>query len=172
MYYILDLSEKKSINIASHNSISIIIRTAVVNRRVIMRVVFIPPSQDEFKKLFMRSPLKHGGGLSDISIFSPHISNRRGGGVLSTLSGIARKVFPFMIKTLKPVAKQFGASVLNDVISGRRDFKTSLKKNGIKALKKSGSRILRPSGRVTKNRRRTKKVKKRRGYKTSVFDIV
>ena len=80
----------------------------------------------------MRSPLKHGGGLSDISILSPHISNRRGGGVLSTLSGIAMKIFPFMVKTLKPAARQFGASVLNDVISGRRDFKSSLKKMVLK----------------------------------------
>ena len=137
-----------------------------------MRVVFIPPSRDEFKKLFMTAPLRHGGGLSDISIFTPHISNRRGGGMLSTLSGIARKVFPFMAKTLKPVAKQFGASVLNDVMSGRRDLKTSLKRNGVKALKNTGSKILQQSGSVSKNRRKIKKVKNRRRYKTSVFDIV
>ena len=137
-----------------------------------MRIVFIPPSRDEFKKLFMRPPLRHGGGLSDISIFTPHISNRRGGGMLSTLSGIARKVFPFMAKTLKPVARQFGASVLNDVISGKRDFKSSLKRNGFKALKNTGSKILRQSRNVNKKRKKIgKKVKTRRGYKTSVFDI-
>ena len=84
------------------------------------------------------------------------------------LSGIARRVFPFMMKTMKPVARQFGASVLNDVISGKRDLKTSIKRNGLRALKRTGKKILRGSG---KQRRRLILNKKKNDlYKRIVFD--
>ena len=35
----------------------------------IMRITFIPPSENEFKLLFTSSPLHKGGGLDAINIF-------------------------------------------------------------------------------------------------------
>ena len=132
----------------------------------------MPPSEAEFRRLFTTTPLKRGGAINDISVFNPPISYRRGGGVLSALSGIARRVFPFIVKTMKPMAKQFGTSVINDVISGKRDFKTSVKKHGVRALKKTGSQFLKKSSKVDKQKRRISKTKRGKGYKRSVFDIV
>ena len=155
-----------------------------------MRVTFTPPSETEFKQLFLSSPLKKGGGLEDISIFQPRgIPHRRGSGIFSILSGVAKKVLPFLMKAAKPAAQEFGSSVVRDILK-KKSLRQSLKKNGIKALKKTGMRIVRGSGRVKKKkmrnnnksnkirRRRRKKNKKNnkkrssrsKGYKSSIFD--
>ena len=157
-----------------------------------MRVTFTPPSETEFKQLFLSSPLKKGGGLEDINIFQPRgIPHRRGSGIFSILTGVAKKVLPFLMKAAKPAAQEFGSSVVRDILK-KKSLRQSLKKNGIKALKKTGMRIVRGSGRVKKKkmrnnnnsnkirrrRRRRKKNKKNnkkrssrsKGYKSSIFD--
>ena len=132
-----------------------------------LRVVFFPPSEVEFEKLLGRDSFKNGGGLSDISIFQPR---KRGGGILSSLSGIARKVFPFLMKSLKQPVKEFGASALGDVISKKRNFKESVKRHGLKAIKRSGKNMVKYSdGRVRKNNK-TRKTSKT--YKRSVFYLI
>ena len=121
-----------------------------------MRVTFTPPTENEFKQLFLSSPLKKGGGLEDINIFQPRgITHRRGSGIFSLLTGVAKKVLPFLMKAAKPAAKEFGSSVVRDVLK-KKSLRQSLKKNGIKALKKTGMRLVRGSGRVTKKKEEQK----------------
>ena len=152
-----------------------------------MRVTFAPPSENEFKHLFLSSPLKKGGGLDDINIFQPRgIPHRRGSGIFSILSGVAKKVLPFLVKAAKPAAKEFGSSVLKDVLN-KKPLGQSLKKHGVKALKKTGARLIRGSGKVRKvkkknlkkkkkkNRKNMKKKKNKKSshsnsYKTCIFD--
>ena len=130
-----------------------------------MRVTFTPPSENEFKHLFLASPLKKGGGLEDISIFQPKgIPHRRGSGIFSILSGVAKRVLPFLIKAAKPAAQEFGSSIVKDVLR-KKPLRQSLKKNGIKALKKTGLRLVRGSGKMKK-----KKSKSSNGYKRCIFD--
>ena len=74
-----------------------------------MRILFIPPSEYEFKVLFSSTPLHKRSGLDDINIFQPRkihhsVGNRRVGG---TFSFIAKRVLPFIFKAAKPAAKQF-----------------------------------------------------------------
>lgn len=136
-----------------------------------MRILFIPPSEADFKVLFNADPLKNGGSISDISFFTPA---KRGGGVLSLISRIAKRVFPFLVRSAKPAVKQFGLSMLNDVVSGRRNVKKSLKKRGIAALKQTGRNMIKEmngSGRNIKKGRIQKKKDVER-YKRSVFDLV
>ena len=141
-----------------------------------MRVTFTPPSETEFKQLFLSSPLKKGGGLEDINIFQPRgIPHRRGSGIFSILTGVAKKVLPFLMKAAKPATREFGSSVVRDVLK-KKSLRQSLKKNGIKALKKTGMRIVRGSGKVKKKKMRNKNKKKKKrtshskGYKSCIFD--
>ena len=119
-----------------------------------MRVVFIPPNENEFRELLSPQSVDnilkvHGGGLSDIRTFTP-APRRRGGGIFST---IAKTIFPFLMKTVTPVAKEFGSSVLKDVFIDKRPLKSSLEDRGIGALKEVGKRVFNGSGRVRKRRR-------------------
>ena len=131
-----------------------------------MRVTFTPPSENEFKQLFLASPLKKGGGLEDINVFQPRgIPYRRGSGIFSILSGVAKRVLPFLIKATKPAAREFGSSVVKDILK-KKPLRQSLKKNGIKALKKTGVRLVRGTGKVRKKR----KNRHPKNYKSCIFD--
>ena len=142
-----------------------------------MRILFTPPSEDEFKQLFLSSPLRKGGGLDDISIFQPKgIPYRRGSGVLSFISGVAKKILPFIWKAAKPSAKEFGSNVVRDVLN-KKPLRQSLKKNGLKAVRKTGVRLIRGSGKVQKKRRNVVKKKKKKNktagqsnYISNIFD--
>ena len=149
-----------------------------------MRIAFIPPSEDDFKSLFLSTPLHKGGGLSDINIFQPRhhtVSprSRKGGGIFSFL---AKKVLPFIIKAAKPSAKTFATSVLKDVITGKTPIKQSIKKHGIKAVKETGMKMLTGSGRIIKKKKskqvlktlrsRVKKKYSAGRYKKDIFDII
>ena len=141
----------------------------------IMRIAFAPPSENDFKHLFSSAPLRKGGGFSDISIFQPRglTYRRRGGGILSFISGVAKRVLPFLAKTAAPAAREFGAEVVKDIIQKKKPIRQSLKKNGIKALKKTGLRILRGSGLDNKRKKRMamkKKKRKRNEYIRDIFD--
>ena len=116
-----------------------------------MCIAFTPPTESEFKQLFLSSPLRKGGGLEDISIFTPKgLPYRRGAGVLSFISGVAKRILPFLFKAAKPAAQEFGASVIKDVIRGKQPIHKSLKKNGLKAIKKTGLRLIRGPGKNIK----------------------
>ena len=152
-----------------------------------MRITFIPPTEHDFKMLFLSSPLRKGGGLQDINIFQPKYStlsrkSRKGGGIFSFL---AKRVLPFIFKAAKPSAKTFISSVVDDVTSGKRPIKQSIKKHGIKALKDTGMKLISGSGKVRRRKRRNplktiknkkimKKKKKKvvRRYKSDIFDII
>ena len=124
-----------------------------------MRVTFIPPTEDDFKKLFLSQPLRKGGGLEDISVFYP--GRRRGGSILSAISGVAKKVIPFLFRAVSPSAKEFGRAVITDMITEKRPLRDSLKRHGIRAAKSAGLRILNGSGRVRSKLIRKKKKKSR-----------
>ena len=134
-----------------------------------MRIAFTPPSESEFKQVFLSpSILKKGAGLEDISVFTPKgIPYRRGSGILSFISGVAKRILPFIIKAAKPAAKEFGSSVVKDVIRGKQPIRKSLKKNGIKAIKKTGIRLIKGSGRNIK-----KSKSKKRRYIRDIFDSI
>ena len=70
---------------------------------------FQVPTTEEFDRIFIKSLTKKGGGLDDIKYFSPvSVRGRRGGGLFSILSGIAKRVAPFVLKTIAPEAINFG----------------------------------------------------------------
>ena len=132
-----------------------------------MRIIFTPPTESEFKQLFLSSPLRKGGGLEDIAIFTPKtIPHRRGSGILSFISGVAKRVLPFLFRAAKPAAKEFGTKVIQDIVQGKRPIRKSLKKNGIKALKKTGIRLIKGSGKIIK------KKKQQCRYKRDIFDLI
>lgn len=145
-----------------------------------MRVSFIPPSEEEFRKLFQSHPMRKGGGLDDISVFYP--GRRRGGSILSAMSGIARRVIPFLFRAVKPSVKEFGRGVLTDMITNERPLKESLKNHGIRAVKSTGARLLKGSGRVRKRKKTTsgrgdvRKKGSRKGkvatYKNDVYGLL
>ena len=158
-----------------------------------MRIIFTPPSEEEFKQLFHSIPLRKGGGLNDISVFQPYLPsiqrhNRKGAGFFSFISGIAKNVLPFLFNAAKPAAKQFGTAVMKDVLEGNVPIKKSLKRHGMNALKDTGLRLLKGSGRINKKKRRkrrgrsvTRKIKrnlkkkksnKKLQYKSDIFSLV
>ena len=163
-----------------------------------MRVIFTPPTEAEFTKLLGTLTLKKGGGLDDITIFQPYSTSlrgrQRGGGFFSFISGVAKRVLPFLFKAAKPAVKEFGSSVVQDIIKGDVPIKKSLKKHGIRALKNTGERLIKGSGKIKKKQKTnvskklkktlkkiktetSKKKKKRktstsRDYKRDIFSIV
>lgn len=133
-----------------------------------MRNMFIPPTRQEFDTLFLESHLK-GGGLHDIKVFYPPPLQRarRGGGIFSILSGLAKKAIPFLIRNVAPEAVRMGQGVLGDVLEGRK-LRESLKSRGVEALKGVGKRIARGGGRIKK--RRVKQRKRKTCYKNDIFN--
>ena len=120
-----------------------------------MRVVFNPPSEADFKRLFAaHSTLSllrtNGGGLNDIKTFTP-LPRRRGGGIFSS---VFKTVLPFIMKTAKPIATKFGKNVLKDVITDGKSIKQSLKSRSVDALKDVGRNVF--IGRVTKKKKKAK----------------
>ena len=138
-----------------------------------MRITFIPPCEDDFKRLFLSVPLRKGGGIEDIDVFQPSVGYRKGSGILSFISGIAKKVFPFLVKAAKPSVKEFGSSVVKDVLTGNTPLRKSLKNNGMKAIQQTGLRLIR--GRVNKKKKNIKKVNNNknpaRKYKRDIFEM-
>ena len=135
-----------------------------------MRILFAPPSENEFKKLFSINRKVNGGGLNDITVFNPSV--RRGGGIFST---IARRVLPFLFNTVKPVVKEFGKNVASDILLNNKPWKETLKKRGVTALKETGRRVFSGSGssRVRKKSTRVKrdKIHKKRMKKHGIKDV-
>ena len=123
-----------------------------------MRVIFSQPTEYEFKRLLSANTVirnNYGGSLSDIRIFTPTL-RRRGGGFFAD---IAKKVLPFLVKNVTPAAKEFGASVIKDVLLDNKPIRNSIRKRGVNALKNVGRSILKGSGRVKKRKNKAKKAK-------------
>ena len=128
------------------------------------RVAFVPPSENDFKILFDRDKThvsRRGSGLSDITVFSPPapIRYRKGAGIFSAISGIAKRVIPLLFRAAKPAVKEFGVNMVKDIVS-KRPIKKSLKKHGLRAVRKTGRNLLRGSGRVKK------------AYKKNVYSLI
>lgn len=140
-----------------------------------MRIIFTPPTENEFKQIFLSTPLRKGGGFEDISIYTPKtIPYRRGSGILSFISGVAKRVLPMLVKAAKPAAKEFGKNMINDIIQ-KKSLRKSLKRNGIHALKQTGIKLMKGSGKKKINRKRKiskKKNTRRRRYKSDIFDFI
>ena len=145
-----------------------------------MRSTFAPPTRHEFDFLFLEHHPRVGGGLDDISIFIPPPTqrSRRGGGLFSTLGGLAKKALPFLWRSVAPEAARLGRDVLGDVLEGKK-FRESLKTRGVSALKNVGSRLVRGGRvrkRITKGKSKTKKRKPKYRvakscYKSDIFDV-
>ena len=142
-----------------------------------MRVAFIPPSVGEYKTLFSSGvQLRKGGGLDDIRILNSTADYHRGGGIFSTLAGIAKRAFPFLLKNIiAPSALSFGRDVLTDISQGNTDIKSTLKKRGLEAAREAGRRLVSGGGK-RKNKcsigRIGKRKRVRKCHKDDIFSVV
>lgn len=144
------------------------------------RVVFYPPTENEFKTLLSSLPSSIGGSLSDIQTVKfapPSRHHQRGAGFFSTIANIAKTAMPFLFRTFAPSALKFTRDVIDDVSGGDRNLKGVLKKRGFEALRGVGSRIMK-GGKKRKHKRtpkdakrKKKKIKKGRGCKGSTKDV-
>lgn len=121
-----------------------------------MRAPLIIPTENEFLVLFQHPQiLKKGGALSDIETFKSPIFYQRGSGIFSLLKGIGRRVLPFIIKNVMPEAVDLGRGIFQDVGSGKKNFRESLKHRGLAAVKGVARRAT--GGRVKKKKKRGKR---------------
>ena len=144
-----------------------------------MRRAFIPPTRHEFDGIFLEGHVR-GGGLEDIRIFLPPPiqRGRRGAGIFTALSGLAKRAIPFLMRNVAPEAVRMGKGVIGDVLEGRR-LRDSLKARGLTILKGVGERLAR-GGKIRKKHKKviTKKRKKRQlkskaarvCYKNDIFN--
>ena len=140
------------------------------------RVAFIEPSLDEYLLLFggptARKKYSVGGALNDIEIFTaPPRRALQGSGLFSSLAGLAKRVFPFLVKAIKPSALELGQNVLSDLQTGKSNLRDSLKRRGMEALKSTGRRIVTGSGKRRRRKRRKGRVEKRRKTKQKRMTI-
>jgi len=137
-----------------------------------MRATLITPSKDEYLALFENPRiLKRGGALSDITTFQSPVLYQKGAGLFSFLRGIGRRAIPFIMKNVVPEALDMGKGILDDVATGRDNFKQSLKQRGLSALKGVGRRATttKGAGRIKKKKKKTRKPRRSKCYKTDVF---
>ena len=123
------------------------------------RVLFYPPSEDEFSSLLGQIYYSSGSGLDNIRIakFSaPTRLHQRGGGFFSSLANLAKTAAPFLYRTIAPSALKFTQDVIQDVSSGQSGLKGALKKRGIQALKGVATKLMK-GGRKKRQRRSIKK---------------
>lgn len=126
------------------------------------RVVFLPPTEEEFSTLFRGSISHKGGGLDSIQTFVPPTRyHQRGGGFFSTIANIAKTALPFLFRAVAPSAVQFTHDVIKDVSTGERGIKNALKNRGVEALRGVGHRLLKGGGK----KRRLKGTKGKKGKK-------
>lgn len=114
-----------------------------------MRVVYIPPTVEDFDLLFSN----RGSGLSDIRVY-----HNRGGSLLSVVGRFARYALPFLKSIIVPEVGNFAKNVADDIGQGR-SIKRVLKKRGIESVLNVGKRVVKKArgGRVRKNKSVTKK---------------
>lgn len=135
-----------------------------------MRVIFIQPTEYEFRKLLSSNNVlknSNGGALSDIKIFTP-TPRRRGGGFFTD---IGRKIIPFLVKSVTPAAREFGSSVVKDLLINNKSLKDSVKHRGVAALKRVGRNMVGDSGGVLKSVKRNGRSKIKKKRKNAIKDV-
>lgn len=146
------------------------------------RVLFTPPSEDEYASLLGHLPYSTGSGLANIKVAKFPIPttryHQRGGGLFGTLANLAKTAAPFLFRAIAPSAMQFTQDVIKDVSSGDRGVKDALRKRGVEALKGVGSRLMKGGKRSrqtitrkNKNKKSNRKRKKKNVCGKNIRDI-
>ena len=123
--------------------------------RAIGRTPFRTPSKHDYIRLFASTHA--GGGLNQIRIY-----RKRGGGILSGLLSLGRRVLPYLGKFIAPVAMDFTRGVASDIIEGKTNLRKSLKDRGITGLKEVGKKIVRGGGKGGRIRKQKRKIKQKK----------
>ena len=105
---------------------------------------------------------------------------RRGGGIFTLLSGLAKKAVHFLLCNVAPEAMKIGKDILGDVLEGRR-FRESVKDRGVAPLNGVGRRLTRGCRVKKKKNLHTPEKTKKNGpkrhrvakscYKSDIFDM-
>ena len=139
-----------------------------------MRVKFQSLGEKECLELLQKNSsfLTYGNGLSDINVFKRHKLTKASGhlnvghGIFTNiLAKYGPKILPFVKKYLIPVAKEMGANVASDVLSGKSSLKKSLKNRGKESLKHVGARIIRGDGLYISRKKKVKITKRKKHIK-------
>lgn len=138
-----------------------------------MRSIYHAPDAKHFDLLFIDShTVQHGGSADDIRIFNSSLYGQRGGGLFTFLGSLFRKSIPFMKNLILPAAGDMTRGIAHDIANGN-SFKSSLRRQGMDALRTVGRRIVRGGskkgkGKKNKTKKTTKKKYKRKLPVTSV----
>jgi hypothetical protein len=101
--------------------------------------------QEDFFNLY--HPQRGGTvGLDGSTFFRANLGRQRGSGIGGIFGAIARRLIPFATKYILPHAKTLLGNFASDVFDKNRNWKESLKENGINALKGVGRDVLTQSG--------------------------
>ena len=122
------------------------------------------PDVNELVRLYSRQQTG-GGGLDDNLLFyKSSYKRQRGGGLGSIFGTIARTLLPFAKKLLPaaktylfPHAKKAALGIADDVLAGK-NFKSSFKEHGKKAINTAIHDALDQSGSGARKKRRKKKI--------------
>ena len=101
---------------------------------------------DDMELFFRKLPVQYGGAATmDRPMFFAGVRRQRGAGIGGIFGTLARRLLPFAKKYILPHALEAVKNVASDLSEGK-NFKQSLKQNGIGALKSAGNQILNQSG--------------------------
>lgn len=137
--------------------------------------------EEDFYRLYHP---QHGGALFYKSTFDRQyghgnlfyksgFSRQHGHGIGGIFGAIGRRLLPFLKNIVWPSAKKAISRVAVDVLENNRDWKESVKEQGLEALKGIGANIMNQSGTGIRRRRRVSnnsiriKPKRRRTRKKS-----
>ena len=127
------------------------------------RVLFFPPTEDEFSSLLGQVNYLSGSGLENIRIAkfpAPGRLHQRGGGFFSSLARLAKSAVPFLYRTFAPSALKFTQDVIQDVSGGESGLKGALKKRGVQALKGVATKLMKGGRNKRKRKIKKKNIKK------------
>jgi hypothetical protein len=133
-----------------------------------MRVLFVPPSANEFLHILTKE--HHSNQIGEGVYVSP-VLRQRGFGFLSILRSLASRIIPFakskVLPSLATAAGNFTSGMLSDLVSDEPGpWKARVKKRGMTALKEVASgvkdRIQQTGQGRRKLRTRSRKVLKRK----------
>ena len=129
--------------------------------------------EKEYLRLFSNNYL--GGGVEDIKLYTEKenyqnlFRNKKGGGVFSFLSSIAKKSLPFIKKYIFPEAINLSTSLLEQSNTPEGVTKKNLKELSKQSFKNIGKKIINSGGfkRRRYKKRQVKKKKIKKGYYSS-----
>ena len=123
-------------------------------------------NEEDFFKLY--HPQQRGGAVAlDGSSFfkASTYSRQRGHGIGGIFGAIGRRLLPFIKQYVLPHAATAVKNVVSDVYTGKKNWKDSLKHEGINALKGIGASYLTQSGSGVRRRRKSEKRKPKKRKK-------